>query len=125
VARLRKRFDHQRTLNGVQVDSASGQGRVRRAVGGRSGFPRRTDRQVLAADIAAIGEDHGPLDRVAQFAHVAGPRIRQEMAFRIALDARRRPPDSLADLAQEHVRKLQHIVHALAQGWRDSNTPNR
>src|SRR2546430_15415972 len=71
---------------------------------------------MFAADVAAVGKDDGTLDGVAQLAHVARPRIRNEVPLRIALDAGRGSPNGLSDLTKEHVRELEDIFCAVAQG---------
>ena len=72
-------------------------------------------RQVLAADEAAVGQDHGALDGVAQLADVAGPRVGEQLIACLARDARRRAADGFADLGEKRVGQLQDVVEPLAQ----------
>src|SRR5258706_4194942 len=110
---LRERLDDERPLDRVDVHAAGGQRGVRLA--GCRRLARRADGQVLAADVAAVGEDDCALDRVAQLAHVAGPRIVDEVAPGLALEPRGRTADGFANLAQERVGELEHVLRAFAQ----------
>src|SRR6185295_842868 len=85
VPRLRQRLDDERPLDRVEVHAAGRQRRGAR-LAARRRLARCGDGQVLAADVAAVGEDDGALDRVAQLAHVAGPGIVEEVAPGLALE---------------------------------------
>ena len=52
--------------------------RIRLVRGLVSRRARRREAQILAPYRALAREQHGALDRVAQLAHVAGPRVRDE-----------------------------------------------
>ena len=70
---------------------------------------RRVDGQVLAADVTAVGQDDGALDRACAARATLpghGYAIRSRRASRSNPAAGR--PIGLADLAEEHVRELQH-----------------
>src|SRR5205085_8190666 len=100
VARLRQRLDDERALERIEVDAAGGKGRVVRL--GRGWRPARgVHRQMLAANQATVRENDGAFNRVAQLAHVAGPRIGEQIAPGLALEPRGRPADGLADFAEK------------------------
>src|SRR6185503_11422411 len=74
VPRLCECTHHQRALDIFEVDAAGRQWTRWRVVG-LDAWPRRSDGQMLAANEAAIGEDHGAFDRVTQLTDVARPCV--------------------------------------------------
>src|ERR1041385_6370035 len=73
VASLGQRLDDERALERIEVDAAGGKGRVVR-LGRGWRLARGVYRQMLAANEAAVRENDGAVNGVAQLAHGAGPR---------------------------------------------------
>jgi dipeptidyl aminopeptidase/acylaminoacyl peptidase len=73
--------------------------------------------QIDDGDLVVLGERDGPLHRVHELAHVARPRVRDELARGIRGDAVHRTLRALGDLAEEFVREHEDVRATLAQRW--------
>ena len=72
-------------------------------------------RQMSRLDPARARDDHRALDHVAQFANVAGPRMRLEQFARGVADAFDFEMVLAAELAHEVLREQRNVIGALAQ----------
>ena len=61
----------------------------------------RCNRQVLGRDEAAVGEDRGPLEHVAQLPHVARPAVREQRRLGLVGDAGRCAAERAAEFIEE------------------------
>ena len=127
-------------LRGLRAGDDAGVGGERGADGGRVGLVheprdararrRREDRDPRAVIVPIRRQQHRALDDVAQLAHVAGPRMRDERRARVLRQQLRRPAgnarasgrmssrraDSCARNERDHV---QSVVEVLAERpWR-------
>ena len=87
VSRLGQRLYDQRAFEIFQIDAAGWKGSAVDVTTGGGGFARHRQGQMLGLDVAAVGENDGPLDGVAQLTDVARPRIRQQLILGVARDA--------------------------------------
>ncbi len=90
------------------------------AIAVRHGRHHRADvrRQHVGVDHrvrVAAGEDHQPLDVVAQLAHVARPVVRLQHGHRVLADAALRQAGRLRDLVHEIVDQLGNVLAPLGQ----------
>jgi hypothetical protein len=71
---------------------------------------------VLCVDQASLTDDRGALDRVAQLADVARPRVLEQTLASLAGDAGRWAAEGAPDLGQEHFGEGQDVLRAIPQG---------
>src|SRR5215475_2498498 len=105
-------------LHGLEARRPGGRARGAAALGD----PRRLagrgqrDRQMGARDEAALAEDHRALDGVAQLAHIARPRMRQQPIARVLREPGGGPAHTTPDVGEERLREDQDVLGTLPEG---------
>src|SRR5258705_11321936 len=77
--------------------------------------PPRVQREVVGGDEATFAEDRGPLEHVAQLAHVPRPVVSEERGLRLFGQARGGKGQRTADVLQEGAGEMREVVLPLAQ----------
>src|SRR5207245_3003770 len=88
-------------------------------IGGRRrrGRARRVEREVLVGDEATFTQDGGPLEHVAQLAHVARPVVRDQRGLRLFGQAGGGTDERACEVLQEGVGEQGDVALPFAQRW--------